>query len=482
MPPINQQGSRSGLVTSVVIFAVLFVTAAIFAIYFNVQLKATEADFTNYKKQYNGVVSDSTFTTPAFAALQTAKGDPTTSMGATDVFDLAVKQRDALAASIAGTRGDTAAATKAASDAMAAAAKLKSSGVNVPNNLAGTVTTLVTAVNTDDAKIADLNQQLAAAKTELTNNNKAIADASAARDKAMEDARAAAAADLQKVNDQFTANKGVIDQLTKDQADAAKKAQDAAQAAQVATAEQQKEMQKLRTDNAGLQAKLGNRRPDVGNAVVRVADGRIVRLPNNEICYINLGQGDQVTPGMTFEVYDRGTGVPPLPANETGDEQLPVGKASIEITRVGATSSECRIVKIQPGAILSEGDLIENLVYDPNVKYQFVVYGQFDLAQSGRPNSADTEVIKRLISQWGGKIVPNVNVDTDFVVLGKEPVLPDFTKEELDQPLNADKLAKAQAELDKYQEVVQNAKDLHIPILNQNRFLYYVGYYDQANR
>ena len=44
MPPINQQGSRAGLVTGLVIFTILFVTAAIFAIYFNVQLRATDLD------------------------------------------------------------------------------------------------------------------------------------------------------------------------------------------------------------------------------------------------------------------------------------------------------------------------------------------------------------------------------------------------------------------------------------------------------
>jgi hypothetical protein len=43
-------------------------------------------------------------------------------------------------------------------------------------------------------------------------------------------------------------------------------------------------------------------------------------------------------------------------------------------------------------------------------------------------------------------------------------------------------MAKAQAAIDKYQELRQTARDLHIPILNQNRFLYYVGYYDQAKR
>jgi hypothetical protein len=210
-------------------------------------------------------------------------------------------------------------------------------------------------------------------------------------------------------------------------------------------------------------------------------DAKIIRVPNNEVCYINLGFGDQVTPGLTFEVYDKAEGVPPIPDNVTGDEQLPVGKASIEITHVGTTSSECRIVKLAPGAVLSEGDVIENLVYDPHTKYNFYVYGKFDLAGNGRPNDPDADVIKRLVTQWGGKLTDQVNVDTDFLVLGSEPVLPNFSKDDLTAE-NQDKLQKAQDALNKYQEIENEAKELHIPIMNQNRFLYYVGFYDQAKR
>jgi hypothetical protein len=104
------------------------------------------------------------------------------------------------------------------------------------------------------------------------------------------------------------------------------------------------------------------------------------------------------------------------------------------------------------------------------------------LADTGRPEAADEKVIERLITQWGANLVNDVNVDTDFVVLGKEPTLPNYTKEEQENPQIADKMAKAQATIDKYQELRQTALDLHIPILNQNRFLYYVGYYDQAKR
>jgi hypothetical protein len=60
-------------------------------------------------------------------------------------------------------------------------------------------------------------------------------------------------------------------------------------------------------------------------------------------------------------------------------------------------------------------------------------------------------------------------------------VLPEFSKDDL-TPENQKKLQDAQDALEKYQEIRQQAKDLHIPVLNQNRFLYYVGYYDQATR
>ena len=43
-------------------------------------------------------------------------------------------------------------------------------------------------------------------------------------------------------------------------------------------------------------------------------------------------------------------------------------------------------------------------------------------------------------------------------------------------------LDSAIADLKAYQDVVNQAATLHIPILNQNRFMYYIGYYDQMKR
>ncbi len=492
MPPINPQGSRASLVTAVVVFTILFVTSTIFAIYFNVQLRANEKDYSDYKKQYNGVVDPNALSTPELTALQSLRNDPNSGYTQSDtVMDIALRQRDALQQAIAGTTSDpTDSVAKAANDAIAAAnTKLKTAAVVLPvKGLIAALNQLTDAVLTKQNQNKELAASVAQAQQQLADAKKSVADLSAARDKQVDDIQAKAAADLQTVNDQFNQKQAIINDLQKQAADAAQKAQAAAQAAQIQLADKDKQIADAGRNLRDAEDKLAGRRPDVANAAVRQADGRIVRLPGNNICYINLGDGDQVTPGLTFEVYDKTTGIPPIPPNATSDEDLPVGKASIEVTRVGATSSECRIVKTSPGAVLSEGDLIENLVYDPNTKYNFFVYGQFDLSNTGRTtsqigaSSPDTQVIKRLITQWGGQITDKVNVDTDFVVLGKEPELTAYSQEELSQPLIADKAAKEKAALDQYQEVRQTAIDLHIPILNQNRFLYYIGYYDLAKR
>ena len=93
--------------------------------------------------------------------------------------------------------------------------------------------------------------------------------------------------------------------------------------------------------------------------------------------------------------------------------------------------------------------------------------------------ASDAAVIKRLVTQWGGKLVNDVDVNTDFVVMGKEPVVPAADK---DDPIAQKRAQDAQKALDDYMDKRNQAIQLSIPIMNQNRFLYFVGYYDQAKR
>lgn len=163
-------------------------------------------------------------------------------------------------------------------------------------------------------------------------------------------------------------------------------------------------------------------------------------------------------------------------------EDMPVGLGSIEVQEVLASVSQCRVVKTEIGAHFSEGDLIANLVYDRNTKYNMMVYGKFDLAQTGKPNDGDRKKVEALIAEWGGNVQQKINEDTDFVVMGREPEIETFTPEELADPLNKQTQDDEKAEYDAYESVLNKAVSLGIPIMNQNRFLYFCGYYDNAQR
>ena len=66
-------------------------------------------------------------------------------------------------------------------------------------------------------------------------------------------------------------------------------------------------------------------------------------------------------------------------------------------------------------------------------------------------------------------------------MLGKEPVIPDIGPREGD-PVEKEKYDDAVAEAEAYADISDKARAYRIPILNQNRFLYMVGYYDRAKR
>jgi hypothetical protein len=172
----------------------------------------------------------------------------------------------------------------------------------------------------------------------------------------------------------------------------------------------------------------------------------------------------------------------PKAGEPTNDDALPKGKASIEIIKVSPGSSECRIVRQTPGEPVVEGDSCVNLVYDKNIKYNVRVYGNFDLDRNGTATPQDADVVKRLITKWGGKVTDKLNADTDFLVIGKVPELPNYSQEDLDRPEIQFAVEQKKKEIQAYDETLSQAIQLNIPVLNQNRFLYFTGYYEQAAR
>lgn len=487
MPPPANPGSRGGLITAVVIFAILFVTSTIFAIYYGTQAARTERDLEEARQTIiPDIVRDSSRGSATLAPLVEVRRQATLPgvQANTPLIEVAIAQRDQLARTIAGPQGDAATAEARATSALQTIAR--ETQVTLPSssdNLIGALTTLAGTVNTTRNQLSTTQQQLQAAQEQLAAATAANKEEIARMEQQIAQVRAETQKRIQEATAASQNSRQTLQTVEQAREDERSRAQEAVDQLNVQLAQLRQEREELAKQLDAVQRKLASYRVDVNEPLLRQADGKIVSIPGNGTVYIDLGTGDQVVAGLTFEVYDRLDGMPRTTATTAaGDPVLPQGKASIEVIRVGATSSEARIVRQQSGTILQQGDIIANLVYDANTRYRFTVYGKFDLDNNDVPTAADTEVIKRLITQWGGRLVDEVSVNTDFVVLGSEPQIPDFDSEDLRDPLNFARMEQAQQELDAYLDVVQRARELSIPVLNQNRFLYFIGYFDQARR
>jgi len=236
------------------------------------------------------------------------------------------------------------------------------------------------------------------------------------------------------------------------------------------------QIEELRAENAVLIQRIAQleaeKTEELGPPGVVPADGQIVSLvPGQEKVYINRGADDYLQLGMTFEVFEEDA----LIKLNNYDELR--GKATIEVLSLDQTTAVARVVRLQRGSNLTPGDQIANLIYDPNATYKFHVYGDFDIDNSGQVTTRDRDRIKSMIARWGGQISDELNWDVDFLVLGKEPPLPEpLDPDEID-PTVIRKHAEMTKNYETYNRLAGTARDLSVPVLNQNRFLALIGYY-----
>jgi len=478
MPPVGPQGSRGGLIAAVVIFTIGFVTATIFAIYFGVALSKEQdlrkTDLTRSHKIYLDATS------PRIVALETeAASNP--NLREKTAMAAAIEETQQLSEAIAGhdssaTTQPTASVERAHEALAQAAAK---TGITLPSDLAGAVEALGTyaagqAQQADDLRKAQTEGAADAAKkiaetSEVAKNAQAdLGKQNEAQKQAMDQA--------EKMHTEYNAKLAEygtnFDKVQRQYNDTLKELE-------ATVSDKDKRIDTLKKQYETLENKLAGRRLSVTEPIVRRSEGTITSVATEDVVYINLGAGEHVLPGMTFEVYNRHDGIPRL-GDGMSSENMPVGQGSIEVESVGQYSSQCRVIKTELGRHINPGDLIANLVYDRNTRFNFVVYGKFDLGQTDQPKDADRAKIEALIVKWGGKLQPKINVDTDFVVMGAEPKVDSFTADDLQDPFNVSLKQKQEAELQAYTDVLNQAKEYHIPVMNQNRFLYFCGYYQSA--
>jgi len=138
---------------------------------------------------------------------------------------------------------------------------------------------------------------------------------------------------------------------------------DALKKLEATVADKDKRIENLKKNLETVENRLAGRRQGVEDTVVRRSEGTINSVASEDVVYIDLGSGEHVVPGMTFEVYNRHEGIPHL-GDGMSSENMPSGEGAIEVESVGAYSSQCRVIKTEVGQHINQGDLIHNLVYD----------------------------------------------------------------------------------------------------------------------
>ena len=204
-------------------------------------------------------------------------------------------------------------------------------------------------------------------------------------------------------------------------------------------------------------------------------DAQIVRVDlQNGIVYLDAGINNRVYRGLTFAIYDRNRPIP------EGSE----GKAEIEVFQVADRVSAARIVKSDKNNPIVKDDIVANLIWDREGTNLFVVAGQFDYNNDGRVEPDGNERIIELIERWGGEVVDEITVDVDFLVIGEEPqTLSRPTQEDLDtDPMAQQRYEASINDVQTYTDILDKSVKLGLPVFNQKRFMYLIGYDTLANK
>ena len=205
------------------------------------------------------------------------------------------------------------------------------------------------------------------------------------------------------------------------------------------------------------------------NVLAYQPDGKIILVDNNaKIVHLNIGSNDHVYIGLTFTVYDRGTSVQP-------DGK---GKAEIKVFDIADTYSAARIIDSELTQPILVGDIVANLIWDSTRTNVFAIAGDFDLDGNGQIDYDATEKITALIEKWGGKVDPNISINTDFLILGQIPMVggrPTLEEQQQD-PMALQKYETLIQKVNQYNTMQERAQALCIPILTYEKFLYFIGY------
>ncbi|MBT4523303.1 MAG: hypothetical protein HOI88_06195 [Phycisphaerae bacterium] len=233
-----------------------------------------------------------------------------------------------------------------------------------------------------------------------------------------------------------------------------------------------------RTENLRLESTIADLRDkfdtDRMNTIdpALLVDGTVLEVGTGSEVFIDRGSNDRIVLGMRFDIYDSSS---QLRANSDGE--FPRGKASIEIVKVGKTTSTAKIIRSSSSQPIVRDNIIVNPIYDPSYKYSFLVHGNYDADGDGNADASNKFIVD-LIQNWGGVIVEDEGSlpgDLDFLVLGIAPKKPIHRPGKNATIAMYDDYARQQRAYKEYNELLEQAQSAKIPVLTSNRLYILTG-------
>jgi len=191
-------------------------------------------------------------------------------------------------------------------------------------------------------------------------------------------------------------------------------------------------------------------------------NGKIIKMAvQGQVAYGDLGKKDGILLGLPFSI---------ISPTEVGKAK-PEPKAQCRVVKIMEDSCELRIYEIKSDNPVIEGDLLYNPVYDRTRRLHFMLVGKMDMENRG---TDETEQLKGLIAEFGGKIDPTLTVQTDFLIIGETPPV-EAAPAAGASPMERQRYEESRKKYLEYTEAKAQAENFSIPMLSLNRFIGLMG-------
>jgi hypothetical protein len=370
-------------------------------------------------------------------------------------------------------------AEKAVKDALNLASEPDQITITDPNiiGLIQTIKDLVAALKATTKAKLDIQQELAEKQKEFANalqlNAEAFETLQAEKDKLQQQ--------FSETKEDYDELRALLQQTTSEQVQTLRTQLDQTQQELTATNDAllktEAELKDAREKMRLALAELAKIEPGPDRAVLaREPDGQVILIDDkSNVVHLNIGSNEHVYPGLTFKVYDRGAAVPSDPNK---------GKAEIQVFDVAETYSAARILNPDDSEPILKGDIVANLIWDADRTNEFVAAGEFDLDRDGQIEPDALARIQSLVEKWGGRMADTITIDTDFLVLGKQPSVleaPTLEEREID-PRAQQRYQESMQRLARYNQLREKAQNLWIPVFTYEKFLHFIGYDTQVTQ